>query len=161
MIDLGCGPGQVGARLRAGGHRVVGIDLSRAMAARAAIRLDGAVVADMRALPLAPATVGGIVAFYSLIHLRRPELGPALAGLARVLRPGGGLLVAVHEGAGELAGDEFLGERVPFAASLFSLDELAAAVTAAGLTVVRAGSRPAYPGEFTIRLHVEALRPGR
>jgi SAM-dependent methyltransferase len=158
VVELGCGPGQVGARVRAGGRRVVGLDLSGGMAALAAARLDGAVVGDLRALPLAPASVGGVVAFYSLIHLRRSELAPALAEAARVTRPGGGLLVAVHEGTGELTGDEFLGERVPFIASLFTAAELTAAVTTAGFTVVRAATRPAYPEERTVRLYLQARR---
>jgi SAM-dependent methyltransferase len=160
VVDLGCGPGQIGAFVRARGRAVVGVDLSRAMARLAARRLDGAAAADMRTLPLAPGRVGGVVAFYSLIHLRRPELRPAVAAVAAALRPGGRLLCSAHEGDGEYRADEFLGRRVPFAATFFALDELVGAAADAGLAVVRAERREPYPTESrTFRLYLEAVRP--
>jgi hypothetical protein len=56
------------------GRPVVGIDLSPEMVKLARRRLDAAVAADMRALPLAAEVVGGVLAFYALIHVRRSEL---------------------------------------------------------------------------------------
>lgn len=55
LLDVGCGTGIVTRRLSAAraGMRVVGVDLTDAMARRAAARLPGAVVlADSRQLPL-------------------------------------------------------------------------------------------------------------
>ena len=89
-------------------HRVVGVDLSPAMATLASRRLDAALVADMRSLPLATGACGGLLAFYSLIHLRREELVPTLAELRRLLRPGGRVLFSAHEGE-----DEIGARRVP------------------------------------------------
>lgn len=158
VVDLGCGPGQVGALLHATGRRVVGVDLSEQMARRAATRLDQAVVADLRALPFATGAVGGIAAFYSLIHLPRAQLGPALRELRRVLRRGGRLLVTAHAGTGEVSLDEFLGAPVPFVASWFQLDELVEACSAAGFDVVQAEQRAPYPDEHpSERLAVEAV----
>jgi SAM-dependent methyltransferase len=159
VVDIGCGPGQVGAFVRERGRRVVGADLSPAMARRAGRRLDTALAADMRALPLADGAVAGVLAFYSLIHLERPEVEAVLRELVRVLRPGGAVLLAAHEGEGRVVLDEFLGEPVPFVATLFSLDELVAAVRAAGLDVVLAERRAPYPNEgTTARLHLQARR---
>jgi SAM-dependent methyltransferase len=160
VVDIGCGPGQVGAYARDRGRYTIGVDLSREMANLAADHLDGAAVADMRALPLADASVAGLLVFYAVIHLRRTELGPTLRDFGRVLKPGGRILFSAHEGAGEIASDEFLGAPVPFVATLYGLDELTAAAEGAGLVVTRAERRTPYPSEHpTMRLYVEAVRP--
>jgi SAM-dependent methyltransferase len=159
VAEIGCGPGQVGAFVAGAGRRVVGLDLSPEMARRAAAHLGAAAVGDMRALPLRDAACGGLLAFYSVIHVRRGELSGVLGEFRRVLAPGGRLLLSAHEGDGEAAQDEFLGLRTPFAATLFQLDELVAATTAAGLAVVGADRRPPYPEEHpTHRLYLEAVR---
>ncbi len=129
------------------------------MATLASRRLDAALVADMRSLPLATGACGGLLAFYSLIHLRREELVPTLAELRRLLRPGGRVLFSAHEGEDELERDEFLEGPVPFAATLFALDELVSASRRAGLDVLMAQRREAYPSEVgTVRLCVEAKK---
>src|SRR5687767_9721067 len=51
VLDLGCGPGQVGAAVRDRGRSVLGLDLSPAMARLAAARLGAATAGDLRALP--------------------------------------------------------------------------------------------------------------
>jgi SAM-dependent methyltransferase len=159
VVEVGCGPGQVGAYVRDRDRWVAGVDLSREMAARAGRRLDGAVVGDMRALPLASESAGGVVAFYSLIHLPRAELGAALTEFRRVLRPGGRLLFSAHEGEGEVVLDEFVGRPVPMIVTLFTLDELSAACDAAGLRVLHTERREGYEGEVTRRLYVLAAAP--
>ena len=144
IAEIGCGPGHIGAfvgHLERLDHRVVGVDLSPAMARLAMRRLDAAVVADMRSLPFAADTFGGLLAFYSLIHLRRAELEPVLRGFFRVLRPGGHVLFSAHEGEDELERGEFLGEQAPVVATLFSLDELVGASRRAGLDVLVAERR--------------------
>src|SRR5205085_8859760 len=115
----------------------------------------GALVADMRSLPFASARVGGIVAFYSLIHLQRAELGAVLHEFHRVLRPGGRMLLSAHEGRGDLRVDQFLDEPVAVTVTYFGLDELVRASETAGFTVTRAERRAPYAGESTVRLYVE------
>jgi SAM-dependent methyltransferase len=158
IVDLGCGPGQVGAWLRVPGRPVLGLDVSPEMARRASTRIDAALVADLRALPVATDALGGVVAFYSLIHLRRHELGGALDEIRRVLRPGGRLLLSAHEGRDTIEQHGFLGEPVPFVATLFALDELEQALRRAGLTVSLAERRAPYESEHpTWRLYLEAV----
>jgi ubiquinone/menaquinone biosynthesis C-methylase UbiE len=131
------------------------------MARRAQRRLDAALSADMRALPLARASIGGLLAFYSLIHVPRAELGPVLAEFRRVLRGGGRVLVSAHEGQGELHRDTFLDAAAPFTATFFELDELVGASQDVGLDVTAALRRDPYPSEGdTVRLYVEAVNPG-
>lgn len=82
--------------LKAGATRVVALDFSEAMLNQGAARLPpGApveiVVADARSLPLPDASVDGIVCGFGLRNV--PDLPLALAECARVLRPGGRLVV--------------------------------------------------------------------
>jgi ubiquinone/menaquinone biosynthesis C-methylase UbiE len=160
IVEVGCGPGQIGMFLKQHGRRVYGLDLSSQMAKLANVRLDSALAADMHSLPLASGQLGGVVAFYSLIHVRRPALRSVLREFHRVLRTGGRALFSAHEGRDEVAYEEFLGEPVPFAATLFELDELVESTRAAGFDVTNAERRMPYPSESgTVRLYVEAIRP--
>jgi SAM-dependent methyltransferase len=101
-LEVGSGPGQIGAYVRRRGRHVIGIDLSPEMAKLARNRLDSAAAADLRALPLRDGAVAAIVAFYTLIHLQRGELPGALREFRRALRPGGRVLMSAHEGDGEI-----------------------------------------------------------
>ena len=160
VLEIGCGPGQIGGFVRERGRRVLGLDLSPEMARRAAARLDGALVADMRDLPIRSGGIGGIVAFYSIIHLRRPELRDTFREFFRALRPGGRILLSAHEGDDEIELTEFIGEPVPMAATFFGLDELTTALGAAGFDITNAVRREPYSSEgSTIRLYVEACKP--
>lgn len=53
---------------------------------------------DIGVLPEPAGTVAGVLAWYSLIHHEPDALGNALAEFARVLRPGGELLLGFFEG---------------------------------------------------------------
>ncbi len=80
-------------------------------------------------LPFASGSFSGAVAFYSIQHLRRDELGPALSELRRVLAPDGLLLIAAHLGEGEVFVDEFLGYQIdPVGGTLYGTGKLLAAV---------------------------------
>ncbi len=99
IAEIGCGPGHIGAYVRRRGQlqrRVIGVDLSPEMVGLAMKRLDAALVADMRSLPFASDQFGGLLAFYSLIHLRRDGIVSVLAEFRRVLRPGGRVLFSAR-----------------------------------------------------------------
>lgn len=90
LVDLGSGTGDFVRLARRAGHRVVGVDLSFQMLARARARgAPVAVQADAELLPIADASVDGVVSGFALRNLR--DLAAALAEAARVLRPGGRL----------------------------------------------------------------------
>jgi SAM-dependent methyltransferase len=112
--DLGCGPGHVGDHLQRRGLDVVGVDLSPALLAEARRLFPGLrlAVADMRALPLADASVGGVAAFYSLIHLGHDDRRAVIAEIRRVLVARGLLLVAFHVGTETVHLDEWWGRAV-------------------------------------------------
>ncbi|WP_027343336.1 class I SAM-dependent methyltransferase [Hamadaea tsunoensis] len=99
VLDLGCGPGHVAAYLAGRGVRAAGLDLSPAMCVIG--RRDTGLpfcAADMTALPVRDAALGGIVCFYAVIHLDERQRAAAYREFARALAPGGHALVAFHTG---------------------------------------------------------------
>jgi SAM-dependent methyltransferase len=97
VLDAACGTGRYSRYLAERGHRVIGVDRSPAMLAKARRKLpqtefrDG----DLEALPLEAASVAAAVCALALVHL--PEVGRAVAELARVVRPGGRVFISdVH-----------------------------------------------------------------
>jgi SAM-dependent methyltransferase len=93
-LDAACGTGRHAAHLTDLGHRVIGVDASPDMLDRARSRLPDA---DLRqgtldSLPLPDNTVDTVVCGLALVHV--PELAPVLAEFARVLRPGGHLVIS-------------------------------------------------------------------
>jgi SAM-dependent methyltransferase len=114
---------------------------------------------DFFALPLADGVFAGVAAFYCLILCARAELGRAVAEIHRVLMPGGRLLMAVHAGEGEVARDELYGKRVALVATLFSEDEMRAALTAASFRIDAFVTRDPYAFEYpSRRLYAAATR---
>ena len=163
VCDLGCGPGQVAAYLHARGTAVLGVDLSRMMLAHARRLHPGLpfVQADLRTLPLAGNTLAGIVAFYSLIHIRSAEVPAVLRELRRVLRPGGSLLVSFHRGRETVHVAEWWGEPVCVDFVFFEPEEMVAELTAAGFVVAEVVERPPYPDieVQTRRAYITARKP--
>lgn len=97
-VDVGCGPGQITAHLHHLGVPTIGLDLAPAMLTRARRDHPGlpCVLAAAGRLPLADGSLGGLLAWYSLIHLPPVALGPVLAEFHRVLAPGAPLLLATQ-----------------------------------------------------------------
>ncbi|MGW2556594.1 class I SAM-dependent DNA methyltransferase [Streptomyces sp. NPDC001635] len=100
VADVGCGTGRITGHLRKLGLDAFGIDLSPGMIDVArrdhpGVRFD---LGSMTALTLADASLNGLVAWYSLIHIPDDEISSVLAHFRRVLRPGGPLLLSFHVG---------------------------------------------------------------
>ncbi|KQR17417.1 class I SAM-dependent methyltransferase [Cellulomonas sp. Leaf334] len=100
VVDAGCGPGHVTARLRDLGLDVVGIDLSPEMVRLArrdhpGLRFE---VGSMTALDVPDGSVGGVLAWYSIVHVPDEDLPTVAAALHRVLRPGGVTMLGFHLG---------------------------------------------------------------
>lgn len=100
------------------------------------------------------------MALYSIIHLRREDLGKAFLVMGRILKPGGLLLAAFHRGQGEIHEDEELGFQVSFDCTLFEPDEVAGAMQKTGLEVIETTVRRPYKEEYqTCRVYVLAEKP--
>ncbi len=134
VYDLGCGPGQTTAFLHSRGVSVRGLDLSGELITEAHRRNPTIEFeqGDMLALPLADASLAGVVAFYSIVHLSSAELRQALAEIYRILRPDGRILLAFHIGEGTKHVDEFLGHTLSLDFRFFEPQQVAAELTRTG-----------------------------
>jgi SAM-dependent methyltransferase len=102
VADVGCGPGHVTAHLHDLGVDAFGIDLSPAMIDLARrdhphLRFEVGSMTDLR---IADASVAGLLAFWSLIHVPDHAVPRVLGQFRRVLRVGGPLLLGFHVGDG-------------------------------------------------------------
>jgi SAM-dependent methyltransferase len=88
-LDAACGTGRLAALLAGHGHRVLGVDSSPDMLAQAREKVPGGDfrAGDLHRLPVDDGAVDLVTCSLALTHV--PDLGPVLAEFARVLRPGG------------------------------------------------------------------------
>lgn len=96
-LDAACGTGRFAGYLAERGHQVIGVDSSPDMLDVARRRVSTAefLLGELNELPIADRSVDVVTCGLALSHL--PSLGPAMAEFARVLRPGGHLIVSdVH-----------------------------------------------------------------
>jgi SAM-dependent methyltransferase len=100
VLDVGCGPGRTTGLLAARGLQVIGIDLSPGMievARRDHPELDFR-VGTMTGLDLPDDEFGGVLSWWSIIHLPRDVVPQAFAEFHRVLAPDGVLMLGFHVG---------------------------------------------------------------
>jgi ubiquinone/menaquinone biosynthesis C-methylase UbiE len=145
VLDVGCGPGvgmaQALAKVRTG--FVLGVDAAPAMVAqararnRAALRAGRAEVllASADALPVEAASVDAAFSVNSLPHWREPQAG--LAAIARALRPGGRLVLALRR---RVAGTGRF-DRRRYGADDARIEQVIRWLTDAGLVGVRIDER--------------------
>ncbi|MFF7259039.1 class I SAM-dependent methyltransferase [Streptomyces sp. NPDC008159] len=110
LLDVACGTGIVTRRFAAArpGMRVTGVDLTTAMARRAAARLPGAIVlGDSRRLPFPDDAFDAVTSVWLLHLLADPDDVRRVVGeCARVLRPGGVYITTVDKGAAHNVGSD-------------------------------------------------------
>jgi ArsR family transcriptional regulator len=141
VADLGCGTGAMTAILAPHVAHVIGVDASEEMLDAAKSRLAAAKNIEFRkgsleALPVAPASVDAATLMLVLHHL--PSPADALAEAARILKPGGRVLIvdmAPHEKDDyrQQMGHVWLG---------FSEDQMKKMLGAAGFTHVKLHALP-------------------
>jgi ArsR family transcriptional regulator len=144
VADLGCGTGDLSARLARHVRAVHAVDRSAAMlraARRRVAGLDNVVLhqSDLERLPLEDASCD--VALLVLVLAYATDPRPVLAEAARVLRPGGRAVVvdlARHD-------DERFRERLGQARAGFDAADLTGLLSAAGLAAAAAHPLPPDP----------------
>jgi ArsR family transcriptional regulator len=97
VLDIACGDGVLSELMTAQARSITGVDISPTLIAAARERLKGdahvtLIEADMHALPLEPGRFDHVFLMHALAYTRRPQ--DALREAARVLRPGGRLVVS-------------------------------------------------------------------
>ena len=152
-LDAACGTGSQAAQLVGLGFDVTGVDASEAMLDVARTNVPGATFHQgmLQSLPLADASVDVVTCSLALTHV--PDLGPVLAEMARVLRPGGSVVLAdIHPTTVSLGGAAVFptGEeqfQLAFVRNLVhQVEEYVTAAVGAGLQVTEC-REPRYPEE--------------
>jgi SAM-dependent methyltransferase len=146
VLEVGVGTGLVAAALTGAGVPTLGVDISAQMAARARDRLGPRVaVGDARRLPVRSSGVANVLFVWAL-HLVG-DVTAALAEAARVV-PAGGRVIALH-GAPQAEHTDISVALAPIdsgprRARPDTDDALAAAATAARLTLIHNGPTRPY-----------------
>lgn len=141
VADLGCGTGAMSAILAPHVKHVIGVDASQEMLDAARARLSEATNIEFRqgsleALPVVPDSVDAATLMLVLHHLASPA--DALAEAARILKPGGRVLIVdmtshEKEEYRQQMGHVWLG---------FSEEQVQKMLTAAGFTRVKVHALP-------------------
>ncbi|KOX07923.1 methyltransferase [Nocardiopsis sp. NRRL B-16309] len=160
VADLGCGSGRVTAYLRDLGLPVFGVDLSPTMVELArrdhpGLRFEVGSILD---LDLPDGSVGGALAYYSIIHMPPERLPEAFAEFHRVLAPGGHLMLAFQVGDEPRYVDRPLGHEVSLDFQRLRPDHVAALLTTAGFSVRVRAVREPEPDEHVPQAFLLARR---
>jgi SAM-dependent methyltransferase len=162
VLDVGCGPGIVTAHLTGLGLDASGVDLSPRMIEHARreypdLRFSVGSATD---LDLAPASLGGVLGWWSLFNLPREALPGVLRTFADALVPGGEALVGTHVGDGDIARTEgYGGLPVSWTTHLYRPEELVGMLVDAGLEVVAELGLPVQPPSLLPQVLLAARRP--
>jgi ubiquinone/menaquinone biosynthesis C-methylase UbiE len=144
VLEIGCGTGKNTVWLAKQARRVIAMDFSAAMLARARERVDGNNVEYLRhdvrePWPLPPRTVDVVVGNLVLEHVQ--DLAPVYLEAARVLRPGGALFFCELHPYRQLQGgqahftDAGTGETIHVTAHVHSVSEYVNAGLAASFVL--------------------------
>jgi SAM-dependent methyltransferase len=138
VLDAGCGTGRISHYLAERGCLVQGIDLSPGMIAIA--RRDHPAlpftVGSLTDLPFPDGRFAGVLLWYSIIHTPPDGQARIFAEAARVLRPGGHLLVGFQDGEGTRdVSAAFLrsGREIRLERHRYPVDQVASRIEDAGL----------------------------
>lgn len=138
MLDVGCGPGQWTNYLASLGIDAEGVDPVPEFieSAQATYPKGRYRIGRAEALGVDSDALGGILAWYSLIHTDPEQIHAALTEFARCLQPGGDLALGFFTGA---TLEPF--EHAITTAYYWPVDLLASKVEAAGFIVTHSESR--------------------
>jgi SAM-dependent methyltransferase len=166
VCDLGCGPGQVANFLHSAGATVFGLDLSPSMV-QLARQLNPGISfreGNMLALELPDEALAGIAAFYSIVNIPEAFLPTVFQEMARVLEPGGLLLLAFHIGERILRPEELWGQPVSMDFFFFQPSSIRLQLEAASLQIEEIVEREPYAPEVehqSRRAYIFARKPAR
>jgi SAM-dependent methyltransferase len=154
VADVGCGPGRMTAYLTGLGLSVFGIDLSPGMVEVARKTHPGLRFEEgsMLGLDLEDGSLGGLLAWYSTIHVPDDLLPAVFAEFHRVLAPGAHLQLAFQTGDEPLHLTEARGHEVALVFHRRQPAQVADLLTRAGLVPLAHTVRePDTGGEFPER----------
>ena len=115
VLDVGCGDGRR-TLIRLENARAVGLDFARRGLELARQHVPGAalVQGDMVDIPLADESVDGVTAYHAVFHVDRERHTDVYREFARVLRPGGRVLMTVGTSAYQQVRSGWMGGQMFF-----------------------------------------------
>lgn len=146
VLEVGCGPGEVGAYLQYKGIRTIGIDISPAMieeAKRMNPRGDFH-IGSVFSLPFPDSCCSGVLAPFLIVNFTDEEISPAFIEIARVLRPSGLFYCSFHVGHDVIHVDDFLVPGNPLDFRCHETEKIAALMESSGFEVVEFVTRSPY-----------------
>ncbi|GAA1575301.1 MULTISPECIES: class I SAM-dependent methyltransferase [Kribbella] len=160
VADIGCGSGRVTTLLAGLGLDAFGIDLSPGMVALARrnypeLRFEEG---SLLALDLPEAELGGVLAFYSIIHTPWELRAQVFAEFHRVLAPGGVLMLAFQVGSECSRRTELYGTPISLEWYRQQPGEIVELLDAAGFDTWSTTIREPGEGETTRRAYVIARK---
>ena len=162
VVDVGCGTGRAAAFMAERGLNVVGVDVSPAMLAVARSAHPGIRFEEgqLDGLPFESGVLAGAVCWYSIIYTPPDRLAEAFAELARVLMPGGYLLLAFHADGEPVRRTDAHGTQLPLTSYRHSVEAVAACLVSIGFTIYATVLRaPELDDETTFQGFIVATSP--
>ena len=163
VVDAGCGTGRMTGLLASQGVDVSGIDVSAGMisVARRTYPELSFGVAELADLPYADGQLGGVFAWYSIIHTPPEDLPRVFAEFFRVLAPGGHAMLSFQVGEGHRHLSRAYGHDVSMVSYLFTPEIIAGHLADAGFSVIAQMTRQARTQETTPQAVLLAHRPAK
>lgn len=163
ILDAGCGQGSPVLERLCDAGTAIGLDFSREQLRLANTNAATAALlqADLTRLPLATDSVDAVVAFHSIIHIPLSDHQRVIDEFARVLRPGGQLLLT--EGLEEWTGSnpDWLDAGAEMQWEIAGVDRTRAQLEAAGFELVEEiETEPEPLGESEHWVYLRAVRAG-
>jgi ubiquinone/menaquinone biosynthesis C-methylase UbiE len=145
--DFGCGPGQTTRYLADLGVEISGLDIS-AESLRQAGKLHPEIhfrKGNLLDLEFEDRSIGGIVAFYAIVHFSEKQVERAFREIWRVLQPGGAFLFTFHIGDETMHVTEFLGKETDVDFMFFETDFISRCLQEVGFKKIEVIERDPYP----------------
>ncbi|WP_250000640.1 class I SAM-dependent methyltransferase [Actinoplanes sp. M2I2] len=161
VVEAGCGTGRITAHLATCGVDIRGVDLSPGMITTARAEYPGLdfSVGSFLELGLPDASLGGLVSWYSLVHTPPEVLPRAFTEFARVLRPGGRLLLGYKAGNAKRTLTSGYGHAIELDVYEHRPEHIAELIAGAGLTETMRLVRAAEEPERQPQAYAMAVKP--
>jgi len=146
--DFACGPGQTTKYLKDLGIVISGLDLSEKILEQAKtihpeIHFQKG---NILALDFDDNSIGGVVAFYAIVHFTEDQVETAFREVFRVLQPGGLFLCTYHIGEDTIRIKEFLGKNIDIDFMFFNTKFIYNCLTKIGFDKIEVIERGPYIG---------------
>ena len=147
IIDAGTGPGEIAGYMGKSRNNIIGVDISEGMIKCAKNNFPEVKfqVQDMLALDFKDDSIGGVTAFYAIVHFNYLQIERSLKEFFRVLKKGGMLLLTFHNGDETIHCESFHGIKADIDFKLLDPEKVVSIILKTGFKIT----------ERLVRFHYE------